>query len=77
LIKANGFVNVSNKQTVLNGLLYYNPNDKRAIVEKQFGVGTTINLASKQGRLIIYILLSIPLFVIFMILFAFKIAGKI
>ncbi|MFH0733122.1 MAG: DUF5808 domain-containing protein [bacterium] len=63
-LKANGFESMTIKKTLSKVLFYYNPKDKRAVVEKQFGVGTTINFASKQGRLILYVLLAIPITII-------------
>lgn len=54
------------------GMFYYNPKDPSFMVEKRYGMGTTVNIASKAGIasviLTIIILLSIPLFSIALIL---------
>lgn len=42
--------------------IYNNPNDSRVIVEKRYGVGTTINFGSKKGKIITWV------FSIFMII---------
>lgn len=76
-IKARGFIVITFNQTINNGLIYNNPDDKRAIVDKQFGIGSTINFGSKDGRLILYVLLAIPVTVISMLYIALKLAGKL
>ena len=35
----------------LGGILYYNPSDNRTMVAKRLGIGTTVNLATKGGKL--------------------------
>lgn len=35
----------------LGGVLYYNPSDNRTMVAKRLGIGTTVNLATKGGKL--------------------------
>lgn len=75
--KARGFTNISFSQTLKVGLLYYNPNDKRAIVDKQYGIGSTINLASKEGRLVLWIILAIPTTIITLLLIVLGLAGKL
>ena len=40
----------------IGGLIYYNPNDKRMLVETRFANGSTINLATAFGKVIIVIL---------------------
>ncbi len=46
------------------GMAYYNPRDKHSMIEKRIGVGTTINMASKGGKVFVAFclltLLSIP-----------------
>lgn len=46
------------------GMIYYNPNEGSTMVDKRFGEGMTINMASKAGKIIsgviILALLSIP-----------------
>jgi len=68
-----GYLNLTFINTLKHGLFYYNKEDKRAIVDKPFGAGSTINFASKQGRLVFYVLISIPLsiFIILTIIFVF------
>ena len=49
-----------------NSFLYNNPHDKKTIVEDRFGFGTTVNIATKKGKIYlafvsIIILLSIGL----------------
>ncbi len=43
----------------LGGVLYYNPSDKRTMVAKRLGIGTTVNLATKGGK--IYMVFAIVL----------------
>ena len=35
----------------IGGMIYYNPNDKRAMVEKHAGIGTTVNFAHPVGKI--------------------------
>lgn len=57
------------------GMIYYNPRDKHAMVEKRVGIGTTINMATKAGKgTVIFcglMLLSLPLVCIWCILLEF------
>lgn len=76
IIKANGYLTVTNKQIISNGIFYHNPNDKRAVVEKQFGIGTTINLATKQGKMIMIVILSIPVTVLGLVFIILLLSGK-
>ena len=75
--KARGFIKISFGQTLKVGLLYYNPNDKRSIVDKQFGIGSTVNLASKKGRLVLWIILAIPITIITLLLLVLGLSGKL
>jgi uncharacterized membrane protein len=75
--KARGFTKLSFSQTLKVGLLYYNPNDRRAVVDKQFGIGSTINLASKQGRLVLWVILAIPVTIITLLLIVLRLSGKL
>lgn len=68
LMKFHGYYKISFKERILKGLFYNNPEDKRAIVDKPFGYGSTINIGSKQGKLVLTILLAIPSFMIILIL---------
>jgi len=75
--KARGFTEITFRQILTVGLFYYNTNDSRAIVDKQFGIGSTINLASKEGRLVLWIILAIPVTIITLLLIAFRLSGKL
>lgn len=59
-----GYTNITRRDVLTKALFYYNPDDKRAFVDKPFGAGTTINFASKQGRMIFAVILSVPLTII-------------
>jgi len=67
-LQHNGYLNLSIKNTLKYGLFYYNKNDKRAVADKPFGIGTTINFASKQGRLIFYVIISIPITILILLI---------
>ncbi len=67
-----GYTNLTFINTIKHGLFYYNENDKRAIVDKPFGAGSTINFASKQGRLVFYVLISIPITIIVILITVFS-----
>ncbi len=43
----------------LGGVLYYNPSDKRTMVAKRLGIGTTVNLATKGGK--VYMIFTVIL----------------
>jgi|GEM_PF-4918837 len=77
VLSAKGFKNIPTMDILKKYTIYYNPNDKRSIVDKPFGIGTTINLASKQGKLIFGIILGIPLFIISLLIIVLSLAGKI
>jgi len=64
-IKARGYKDITFRKTLKDGLLYFNPTVKR------------INFASKDGRLVLYVLLAIPITFISMLLIALKLAGKL
>ena len=46
------------------GVFYYNPNDPSESVERRNGMGSTINFASKVGRLIFACLFIPPISII-------------
>ncbi len=56
----------------IGGILYYNPGDRRAIVEKRVGLGTTVNMATPIGKtfsaLTVLALLAIPLSCVWLLL---------
>lgn len=53
------------------GMFYYNKHDKNTLVEKRFGIGTTMNMATKAGVISemvgLLALLWIPFFCVYMI----------
>lgn len=59
----NGSLDAEEEHWIL-GMFYYNPQDKRAMVQKRVGIGTTINMAKPIGKLltivVILVFLSIP-----------------
>ena len=63
-----GYAKISKKELMTKYLFYYNKEDKRTILEKPFGVGSTINLASKDGKIILGVILAIPITIILLIL---------
>ncbi len=67
-LQHNGYVNLTFKNTIKYGLFYYNENDKQAVVDKPFGIGTTINFATKQGRLVFYVIISIPITILILLI---------
>lgn len=59
------------------GGFYNNPNDARTMVEKRFGIGYTINIATAKGKLAYYgLLIGLPalLLPLFLMLFSFDTA---
>lgn len=50
------------------GVFYYNPDDLSESVERRNGMGSTINFASKVGRLI-FVFLFIPPIMIMLVFF--------
>jgi uncharacterized membrane protein len=53
------------------GLFYYNPDDKKILVNDRVGIGTTMNLAHKTGKIVTLIaivcMLALPISVMFVI----------
>ena len=72
-LKAKGFV----KAKISNSLIYNNQNDARAMIDKRVGIGSEINFGSKQGRLVFWVLLALPITFIGLLLLVFSLAGKI
>ncbi|MBU1095248.1 MAG: hypothetical protein CVV23_08790 [Ignavibacteriae bacterium HGW-Ignavibacteriae-2] len=60
-----------------NFIIYYNPKDKRAVVDKPFGLGSTINFATKEGKIIFAVLISIPITILLIIFIVLGITGKL
>jgi len=58
-------VNENSEQYWIGGILYYNPNDRRSMVDKTMGMGTTMNMATLGGKVLALIgivsLLIIPI----------------
>lgn len=52
-------------------MLYYNPNDSHSMVDKRFGIGTTVNMATTTGKVLTGVsfvaILFIPILCIWMI----------
>lgn len=74
---AQGYVLTNNKELFQNFVIYYNPEDKRTTVDKPLGMGSTINLATKDGKMILGVILAIPLSIVIFLLIALALAGKI
>jgi len=74
---ANGYVGFSNMDVLRNFIIYYNPKDKRAVVDKPFGLGSTINFATKEGKIIFAVLISIPITILLIIFIVLGITGKL
>lgn len=66
-----GYTKLSFLDTIKHGLFYYNKDDKRTIVDKPIGAGVTVNFATKQGRMVFYVLISIPLTIILILSIVF------
>ncbi|HRI47820.1 MAG TPA: hypothetical protein PK559_11995 [Ignavibacteriaceae bacterium] len=69
IIKANGYTESGYKEVLKYGIIYNNPDDKRGVVEKPYGLGVTVNLATNEGRLILGVLLAIPLTIVLLLIF--------
>lgn len=77
IASARGYVLTSNKELLKNFVFYFNPDDKRTSVDKPLGMGSTINLATKDGKIFMGVILAIPISLIIMILIALALAGKL
>lgn len=77
MASAKGYVITNNKELLQNFIFYFNPADKRTVVEKPLGMGSTINLATKDGKMILGVILAIPVAIIAMLLIALALAGKL
>ncbi|MGE5498801.1 MAG: DUF5808 domain-containing protein [Syntrophothermus sp.] len=77
MASAKGYVVTSNKELMKNFIFYFNPNDKRTVVEKPMGMGSTINLATKDGKIIMGVILAIPVAFIAALLIALALAGRL
>lgn len=74
---ARGYMPESFKDIIVNIMFYYNPDDKRAVVNKPIGIGSTINLANKQGKIILATIISIPLSIILLLLLVFALSDRL
>lgn len=45
-------------------IVAYKPNDTRIIVEKNFGVGVTLNLSTFGGKFILFLFIIVPIIII-------------
>ena len=65
----------SEEQNWIWGIFYYNPREKKTLVNKRIGVGTTVNMATPAGKVYMTIsalaLLSIPIMCVWIILLEF------
>lgn len=77
MASAKGYVVTSNKELMKNFIFYFNPKDKRTVVEKPMGMGSTINLATKDGKIIMGVILAIPVAFIAALLIALALAGRL
>ena len=77
LIKANGYMDATMKDTLSKGVFYNNPNDKRTVIDKPVGIGSTINLATKDGKIILWVLLAIPITIITLLVVVFSLTDKL
>lgn len=54
------------------GMFYYNPRDKRTVVDKKVGIGTTLNMATPAGKAVnvftTIVLLCVPLLCVYLML---------
>lgn len=65
------------KASLKNSMFYYNPDDKRAMIDKRVGIGSEINFGSKQGRLVFWVLIALPISFIALLVLALALAGKL
>ncbi|MDP4174995.1 MAG: DUF5808 domain-containing protein [Bacteroidota bacterium] len=77
LALSKGYIITKLKDVILNLIFYYNPEDERAVVDKPVGVGSTVNLATKQGKIIMVTILAIPIVIILGLFIALALAGKL
>lgn len=77
LALSKGYLITKLKDVILNLIFYYNPEDERAVVDKPVGVGSTVNLATKQGKIIMATILAIPIVIIVGLFIALSLAGKL
>jgi hypothetical protein len=77
LALSKGYIITKLKDVILNLVFYYNPEDKRTVVDKPVGVGSTVNLATKQGKIIMATILAIPIVIIVGLFIALALAGKL
>ncbi len=63
---------VNDENAWIGGILYYNPRDTHVMVNKKYGIGTTVNLATPVGKgnivFAALVLLSLPIFCIWIML---------
>jgi len=64
LLIENETVYADDDQYWKNGLYYNNPNDSSTFVEKRVGLGMTVNMASKGGKLLVAMI--VPAFVLWL-----------
>lgn len=72
-----GYINIPAKEIWQKYIFYYNPNDSRAVLEKPLGVGSTVNLATSHGKLILGVILGVPLTIVILLFFIFYLTGQL
>ncbi|MGE5621023.1 MAG: hypothetical protein ACM3U0_00485 [archaeon] len=77
IASAKGYVVSNSKELLRNFVFYYNPADRRTSVDKPLGMGSTINLATKDGKIVFGVILAIPVVFIIFLLAALALAGKL
>lgn len=68
IYRALGYSDFTSKDVLTKFMFYYNPEDERSFIEKDDGLGTTVNFASPEGRRVMIILIAIPVIVITLII---------
>lgn len=77
MLSAKGYINIPTRDILRKFTVYYNPSDKRSIVDKPLGVGTTFNLATKEGKFLLGLILGIPFFIVTLLIIILAFAGKL
>lgn len=72
-----GYIKITPKEIWRKYIFYYNPNDNRAVLDKPIGAGSTVNLATPQGRVILGIILGIPITLIILLFTIFYLTGSL
>lgn len=76
VLKAFRYPDLSAAHIFKNIMIYNNKEDNRVVIDKAFGVGSTINLATRQGKIILIVLLLPPI-ILFTLILILNSMGKI